>query len=240
MADKPNTEELRGDSVIQFEQLEFPVSEYVFEKTLKMQHCLHHTASGKGVRGDYSTFMKPGKIATNTIVGHDKIYQLFSTDHWGYHLGIEKSFFAKMKIPYQRLDRICIGTEIDNWGPLKLIGGKFVTYVNKFGSGNRVDNNGERLIVTVPESEVVHYADKFRGYLFYQKYTDFQIKATKHLCEKYEREHGIPTKYREDMWDVCPDALKGIPGTYTHVSYRHDKSDCHPQPELIAMLKTLS
>jgi hypothetical protein len=34
-------------------------------------------------------------------------------------------------------------------------------------------------------------------------------------------------------------ALSGTPGVWTHVSYRADKSDCHPQIELINALKEL-
>jgi len=44
------------------------------------------------------------------------------------------------------------------------------------------------------------------------------------------------------MWDVSQRALSGEPGIWTHVSYRQKpgKTDCHPQPELIEMLKTIA
>lgn len=240
ISDESFNDSLNSVESLSFESLAFPATEYFAEKTVKVQHCLHHTASGKGISGDYKTFLNPGKIATNVIVGHDKIYKLFSTDHWGYHLGIPKEFFAKMKVPYQRLDKICIGTEIDSWGPLKLIDGKFVAYVNNYGSGDTLDKKGNRIKVIVPENEVVHYPNKFRGYEYYQAYNPFQINAVKLLCNHYKLTHGIPTTYREEMWDVDVAALKGTPGTFTHVSYRIDKSDCHPQPELIEALKSIS
>jgi hypothetical protein len=41
------------------------------------------------------------------------------------------------------------------------------------------------------------------------------------------------------MWDLNDDALNGKNGIFTHVSYRADKSDMHPQPELVEMLKGL-
>ena len=50
--------------------------------------------------------------------------------------------------------------------------------------------------------------------------------------------YNIPLEYNQDMWDVSINALKGAPGIWTHVSYRSDKSDCHPQPELIEMLQS--
>ena len=45
--------------------------------------------------------------------------------------------------------------------------------------------------------------------------------------------------YKKDMWDISRSALSGSPGIYTHVSYRKDKSDCHPQKDLIENLKNL-
>jgi hypothetical protein len=41
------------------------------------------------------------------------------------------------------------------------------------------------------------------------------------------------------MWDLDNEALTGKNGVFTHVTYRADKSDMHPQPELIAMLTKL-
>jgi hypothetical protein len=41
------------------------------------------------------------------------------------------------------------------------------------------------------------------------------------------------------MWEVSKEALKSVPGIWSHTSVRSDKSDCHPQLELIAMLKSL-
>ena len=43
-----------------------------------------------------------------------------------------------------------------------------------------------------------------------------------------------------EEWNISSNALSGKNGIYTHVSYREDKSDMHPQAELIAMLQSLS
>jgi hypothetical protein len=50
---------------------------------------------------------------------------------------------------------------------------------------------------------------------------------------------NIPYAYNADIWDVTSRALTGEPGIFAHVSYRPDKSDCHPQPELIQMLQSV-
>ena len=41
------------------------------------------------------------------------------------------------------------------------------------------------------------------------------------------------------MWEVSAEALKGKQGVWSHTSFRFDKSDIHPQPEIIEMLKSL-
>ena len=74
---------------------------------------------------------------------------------------------------------------------------------------------------------------------------------------KYGKFPSIQLKFNEDIWDVdygddnitpsspngapniSKNAMNGESGVWTHVSYRADKSDCHPQPELIAMLRKL-
>jgi hypothetical protein len=43
--------------------------------------------------------------------------------------------------------------------------------------------------------------------------------------------------YNEEMWDVNKDAMSGVPGVWTHVSYRYDKSDCYPSADLIQALR---
>jgi hypothetical protein len=41
------------------------------------------------------------------------------------------------------------------------------------------------------------------------------------------------------MFDVSKEALSGESGIWSHTSFRSDKSDIHPQGELIKMLKSL-
>ena len=38
------------------------------------------------------------------------------------------------------------------------------------------------------------------------------------------------------MCDISRSTLSGNPGIYTHVSFRKDKSDCHPQEELVKII----
>jgi N-acetyl-anhydromuramyl-L-alanine amidase AmpD len=216
----------------------FPENKYFKEEFTKTQVVLHHTVSGPNVDGDVSTWLNcKDRVATAIIVARDGTpYQLFSSKYWAYHLGSGD----------HNQDRRSIGIEIDNWGWLTLGTGSLkayriekpkyfipwslkITNPNKYYTyyGNTVD---------VP---VQYYPNKFRGYQYYEKYTDEQIQTVGELLLLWKDKYGISLKYNEDMWDLNQKAMKGEPGIWTHDSFRKDKTDCHPQPELIDMLKTL-
>ncbi len=216
----------------------FPEKDYFKEEFTKKQIVLHHTVSGNGVSGDIATWEDDNAVVgTAIIIDRDGTpYQLFSSKYWAWHLGIGN----------KARDSQSIGIEIDNWGYLipgdgtikqfgkkadgtpKMIQtevGKYYTYY-----GNAVD---------VP---MQYYPNGFRGYNYYEKYTLEQIRTAGELILFWKDKYGIPVKYNEDMWDVSQKALSGEPGVWTHVSYRpaNAKTDLHPQPEVIEMLKTLS
>jgi hypothetical protein len=211
--------------------IDFPEDQYFHEECLKKQICLHHTISGNGVTGDIATWEDdPTVVGTAMIIDRNGIpHQLFSSKYWAWHLGIGN----KLR------DSQSIGIEIDNWGGLipgdgtiKKFGnpsknihtevGKFYTYY-----GNAVD------------VAMQYYPSGFRGYNYYEKYTNEQIQTIGELLLFWKQKYNITLMYHEKMWDLSQDALSGMPGVWTHVSYRKDKSDCHPDPSLIGMLKTI-
>jgi hypothetical protein len=50
----------------------------------------------------------------------------------------------------------------------------------------------------------------------------------------------IPLEYKDAaFWNVNDRALSGEPGVWGHCSYRQDKTDPYPQPQLILMLQNL-
>jgi N-acetyl-anhydromuramyl-L-alanine amidase AmpD len=195
----------------------------------KKQIYLHHTAgngSAIGVVRDWNTD-KRGRIGTAYIIGGGKedgnIVEAHDPKHWAYHLGIPSKIFREMDIPYQQLDKISIGIEICSWGQLTEKNGQYYNYVNR----------------VVPKEEVCILDKSFKGYRYYHKYSEKQIASTKELLLYLSKEFGIPIKYNEDIFALNTQALSGEPGLYTHNSVRPDKVDVFPQPELIAMLKTL-
>ena len=86
---------------------------------------------------------------------------------------------------------------------------------------------------------VQHYPDGFRGFKYFEKYTDAQIRTLGELLLYWNKRYNIPLDYHNDMWRESYSAKIGHSGIWSHVSFRSNKSDCHPQPELIEMLKTI-
>jgi N-acetyl-anhydromuramyl-L-alanine amidase AmpD len=206
--------------------LDFPKEQYKQVVTQKNQIVLHHTGSGSNAEG-VARYWKgnPKKIATGFIIdASGELYQLFDSKYCGYHLGVSKREFNHFGLPYKQLNFSSIGLELTCWGALTCKYDKFYNWVGK----------------EIPKENVQVYEDKFRGEYFYEKYTDAQLERTARTLKYWNKRWDIPLDYNEDMWAISKNALMGKPGIYTHVSYRlTGKWDCHPQPELIQMLKSL-
>lgn len=221
--------------VTKIKQVPLKETQYFKEEIKKTQIVLHHTAgnsSGVGTIKMWDTDDR-GRIATCvTISGKGaskdtydgEICQAFSSKYWAYHLGIKGDVFRANGLPVKSLDKTSIGIEICSWGPLEKKGDKFYNYVDR----------------EVPADQVTELETPYKGYKYYHRYTDAQIESTKNLLLYWRDTYGINLTYNEtDMWSVSKRALSGDNGVYTHNSYRKDKTDIHPCPRMIAMLKSL-
>lgn len=208
---------------------DFSESQYYHDVTEKSQIVLHHTVSGSNVSGDINWWEQtPARVATCVIVARDgTVHTLFKSEKWAHHLGIKSWIFNKFNIPSyganKNLNKGAIGLEIDSWGGLVKRKGKF------YRTGNK----------EISVDKVIDYGRDIRGFRYYEKYTEEQISSVKFLLEYWRDRYNIPLDYKDNMWNLNTDALEGTPGVWTHVSYRPDKSDCHPQENLIKMLKSL-
>jgi hypothetical protein len=150
-------------------------------------------------------------------------------------LGVRQRDFDVFGLPNRNrwLNQRSIGYEHDCLGPLMPAEehpGFYRSVVYRSGRAGRI---------LVPERDVTYYPDGYRGYHIFETYTPAQLAYTERMLRYLCAEHGIPTDYREDQWELSEAALRGDPGIFQHVSYRADKADCNPQPALIAMLKRL-
>ena len=221
--------------VTKIKQVPLSESQYLKEEAVKTQIVLHHTAgnsSGPATIKMWDTDDR-GRIATCvTISGKGlskdtfdgEICQAFSSKYWAYHLGIKGDVFRANGVPAKNLDKTSIGIEICSWGPLEKRGDKFYNYVDR----------------EVPVDQVTELATPYKGHKYYHRYTDAQIESVRQLLTYWKQLYNIDLTYRDaDMWTVSKRALRGENGVYTHNSYRKDKTDIHPCPRMIAMLKTL-
>ena len=123
-----------------------------------------------------------------------------------------------------QINKAAIQIELDSWGGLVKRGGYFYNgYGKKF------------------EGDVVDYGNDYRGFKYFEKYTDKQLAAYGELLCYLSTQYSIPITYSyDDLFKLSKKALRGERGHFTHCSYRPDKSDLHPQPELLKMLKELN
>ena len=217
----------------------YPENKYFKNEYQKKQIVLHHTVSGPHIDGDVNSWIRnKHNVGTTIIVDRDGTpWQLFSSKYWAYHLGIGTNSHY--------LDKHSIGIELDNWGGLTKGSGSlkfFKTKKYKLGKWNLNGTDTKKYYNDyggVVDTPIQYYPEGFRGYYYFEKYTEKQIRTVGELLLLWRDRYGIPLTFNEDMFEFSSDAIDGKPGVWTHVSFRKDKSDCHPQPELIDMLKTI-
>lgn len=230
-----------NDFVQSITQLRLPNDQYIDEIVDKDQIFLHHTASSSNPYGVLKWWaITPDRVGTAFIIAgkpdhtnrwkDGEIFQTFYSKKWAWHLGLKKSHLINGGRSSKDLNAMSIGIEICNWGWLTLEDdGRFHTYAST------PDNP-----ITIPENDVVELAIPYRGYKYWQRYTDAQLEKTRqllvYLCETY----NIDPKFKGiEIFNVNNRCLMGENGIWTHASCRPDKWDCFPQKELIQMLESL-
>ena len=110
-----------------------------------------------------------GRIATYCVIGYDgTVNKCFKSTQWAHHIGMKAETLKELKFAdyatrNESLNKHSIGIEIDSWGGL--IKDKKGNYINAYG--NPISS----------KLEVIELDKPWRGYKFYQKYSDAQIKT---------------------------------------------------------------
>jgi len=231
-------ENLQPIDVKTIKQYIFPEEKYFHTEYQKKQIVLHHTVSGIGIEGDVSTWEK-GKynVGVAIIIDRDGVaWQLFPSKYWAYHLGTGD----------HDLDKHSIAIEIDNWGGLILGDGTSKQFgKNQDGTPKIIHTIVGKYyayygnVVNLSESQIQYYADGYKGYYYFEKYTIEQIKTVGELILFWGNKYNIPLYYNSTMFNFTEEAIRGKMGVWSHTSYRKDKSDIHPQPEMKQMLQTI-
>lgn len=167
-----------------------PENEYYPIVSEKKTIVLHHTAGSHrpdwvihGWNRDKSRGGKSVKIATHYVVGGKStrdgnsdwdgvIIQALPENMWAHHLGTKNANNT-------HLNKQSLSIEICNYGPLtKSENGLYFNYVNGL----------------IPEQDVVDLGKNWRGYRYYQKYTDKQIESVKYLIGELSNRFNINIK----------------------------------------------
>jgi hypothetical protein len=226
-----------------------PDEEYIKEETKKDTIFLHHTAGGSRPDWNINKFEKdyikdemgnpilgpngliqPLRIGASYVIGRKssssdeniwdgKILRAFEDKYWAHHLDINSNNSLE-------LNSNSIAIEFCNYGPLTVSkDGRFYNWVNK----------------PINEKDVVKLDNPFKGYEYYEKYTDIQLESGRtlilYLINKYDIQidGGI---YNEEWFDYNTTWMTNG-GIRSHGQVRRDKFDLFPQKEMIQMLNSL-
>lgn len=197
-------------------------AQYIKQSLAKDKIFIHFTAGGPSATNVIKYWdSNEDRIATAFVIDGEKgqIFECYNPDFWSFHLGVKGTNGA--------LDKSSVGIEICNWGPLTKKGDKYYTYVN-----------GE-----LPASEAYVLESPFRGFNYFQKYSDAQLVQLELLLEYLITEYNIPVQKSFDMnWFSFNQELidKKMPGIWTHVNVRKDKTDSYPDQRLLDILNRLA
>ncbi|MCS6795473.1 MAG: N-acetylmuramoyl-L-alanine amidase [Raineya sp.] len=185
----------------------------------KNQIVWHHSAGWDNARGMYDWWRNDGVFHVATAVGitdDGTIFRGFEESYWAHHIGMKH-------LNNLARNQQSIAVEICNWGNLTEKNGKLYSWAN----------------VEIPKNKTIEL--NYKGYKFYEVYTDKEIESLKYWTLLNAMRFGIPLAYREnEMWQVSQKAIDGVAGIYTHNSFLSWKTDVSPQPKLIAMAKSLA
>jgi len=223
--------------------------EYIKEITQKNTIWLHHTAGGSrpdwSINGWEKDFLKdktgkpvldingktqPLRVGTSYIIGRKsstsdesiwdgKILRAFDDKYWAYHLGINSNNSLE-------LNSQSIAIEICNYGPLTL------------GKDDRLYNWVNK---PINDKDVVKLDRPFRGYEYFERYTDAQLESARKLIVYLVNKNNIQLDGRiyNEKWFEYDDNWFKTGGIRSHSQVRRDKFDIFPQKEMIQMLNSI-
>ena len=117
--------------------------------------------------------------------------------------------------------------------------------IDNYGRLEKIDTNRYRTPegrnININDSKVTEYKKPFKGYSYYESYTKEQLKTIGELLLYWNQDYKIPLEYNGiDMFDINLNALSGKHGIWTNNCYIEKNIYCHPDPNLIKLLETLS
>lgn len=187
--------------------LVLPSNQYIDQVYPKKAIVLHHTVGGSA-RSTYEWWRgNAERVGTAYLIDRDgTVYEVFSPDRWAYHLGTNDL----------EAERTTIGIELCSEGALVPVGGELHAFYNPQTGRGRTHKD-----------PVVDLERTWRGYRYFDAYSDEQVIALLGLVDLLCDRFDIPRRCPEDPWEYDPKWLH-FSGIYSHSHVRKDKSDVHP------------
>jgi len=202
-----------------------PDSQYIKQEFPKTQIFLHFTAGGPSAKNVINGWnADESRISTAYVIDRNtgEVYECFNPKYYSFHLGIEKT--------NGRLDKASIGLEICSYGPVKFRDGKYYVWPKDWTQ-------------EIPANNVIKLDKPFRGYSYFENFTPMQLHNIERLLRVLIKQYNIKIQQTFDVswFDYKQEVIdKTLPGIWTHVNVRKDKSDLFPNEEVLKMLNRLA
>lgn len=177
---------------------------FIATETPKKAIVLHFTAGF--LWGDIDTLTRENfDVSVSYVVARTgRIYELFSPEHWSFHLG------PGTVGGNTHCSKQTIGIEISNVGPLSVSGSSV-----RFGSAKYCDASDTAFYSTIPA---------FRGKTAFATFTDAQYASVKSLLRHLTTRFAIPLTFlappkRYEVFASATEA-RSYSGIASHVNYR--------------------
>jgi N-acetyl-anhydromuramyl-L-alanine amidase AmpD len=180
-----------------------PLSEYYPTNYIKKRICIHHTM-GYGGKGSIDWWKQDtARVGTAYVIDRDGIiYQAFNDQHYAYQFGLSN---VSRRLEFEQST---IGIELANLGPL-----------TKLQNGTFADQYGKQYKGSVTTK-------KWRGFEYWEDYTDAQYEALNTLLGMLAIKHDIDLKPCNHLnFDLSVFDKFTV---MTHANCRKDKTDVSP------------
>ncbi|MBI2537107.1 MAG: N-acetylmuramoyl-L-alanine amidase [Gemmatimonadetes bacterium] len=202
--------------------MRLPDGEYFATPERKTGLALHHTVGGSA-RSTFRWWMEDrnasgGRIMVGTayLIERDgTIFEVFDPAGWGWQFGLPWPQAKKIKF-----ERRFVGIELASEGGLIESGGQLYCF-------DRVSPKTLK-----PRAEAFDAGRPYRGYRYFDKYEDAQVRSLLELINQLCDQFPIPRRVPNRFLDYYGEQLADFQGIIGHTMVRKDKSDPAPDQSL--------
>ena len=233
---------------------------YAPEETPKIQFVVHHTAGLGGAKAiiENSWSKKTTRVSTHFIIDRaGNIEQLFPLKYWGNHIGSKRSGNSYLQKSTISVELVALGyVKVKGRNRSNSFFNANSTFVqsDKTYSYEKLQQGQPDIPVAEPykinSSGKLVKAGDYKGYGLYHSYTKKQLSSLEKVMKQvqtaypnismgsaYSGANGFYEQFPQKGKGIASTAYKFNQGTFTHNSYRTDKSDVFPQKELIELFQ---